>query len=108
MQDRFPQGRATAPSRSSLRWYRGRLAAMSSRERVWRVLAPARATVELTYRRSRHYRLSAGPWPEAVVELAAGLTGAEGSDAPRIAAGELSFWGRTVAVSPAAPDWQLD
>jgi uncharacterized heparinase superfamily protein len=107
MQDRFPQDRPVAPPSSTLRWYRNRLAAMSARERAWRVLAPARAAGELTHRRLPRPHLSTGPWPDAVRELAAGLPAAAG-EAARIAAGELSFWGRTVEVSPASPDWAHD
>lgn len=84
---------ATAPSRSSLRWYRGRLAAMSGRERVWRLAAPARAARELAPRRSRSPRFDAGAWPAALVALAAGLNGATAGDATRIAAGERCAWG---------------
>jgi hypothetical protein len=93
-------GGPTVPARSSLRWYRGRLAAMSGRERAWRLVAPAHAATEHLPRRSRALRFDAGPWPRSVVELVAALPGSV-ADAARIASGERFFWGRSVTFERA-------
>ncbi|MFL5963659.1 MAG: heparinase II/III-family protein [Gaiellaceae bacterium] len=81
---------------------------MSTRERAWRLLAPARRAGELLPARLGSLRLDGGPWPSAVVELAAGVGGHVEHDASRIAEGELSFWGHHVTVDPMAPDWRHD
>ena len=81
---------------------------MSMRERAWRVVAPAVATTDRLPRRSSPHRFDRGPWPEAVLELAAGLNATMIDEAARIADGELCFWGRSASVDPAAPDWRLD
>jgi uncharacterized heparinase superfamily protein len=98
----------TVPPRSSLRWYRGRLAAMSGRERAWRLVAPARAAAELVPRRSKTPRFDSGPWPSSIVDLAAGVRATAADDAARIVAGERFFWGRSVTFDPATPEWTRD
>jgi Heparinase II/III-like protein len=81
------------------RWYVARLGAMSSAEVAWRAGSTARRVV-----RPRGPKLTPPIWDDGWAELLRRLveTRRDGliADAERIAAGELSFWGRRVEVDP--------
>ena len=94
---------------SRLLWYRSRLAAMSSRERAWRAVAPAYAIRERLPYRSPARGLVHGTWPSSLAHLITSLDAdATTGEAARIARGELCLWGQTITIDPLRPDWRTD
>lgn len=88
------------------RWYLNRARAMSPRELAWR------ATAALPIRRRRTVvdppDWEAEPWRSFLGEMIAARGEDLGAEAERIAAGELSFWGRRSCIDPSSPRWDRD